>query len=422
MERRLTVDTAFNLAAFGVMAVSGVLLNLLILGRAGDAALGVFNQVYAVYVIGSQVAVFGLHDAVHVQVASHPDAAERRAIVGGGLLGAGLIGAPVALAVWLLAPLAGAFAGSDAVGEGLRWLAPGLLLFAMNKVGMSALAGAGRLRTFAVVQIVRILTLFGTTAGLAWIGRDASELALGFVAAEVVILPVLLALVPIGAPGGWTRTLLGFGARAVPHGLISESFLRVDILMLAPFVSDGQIGIYSLAAMFAEGMTQVGGTLRTVIGPRMVPLLLPGADPRARARLLRQGMGLGLGAMAALAVGLALAFPALGFVLDPVVVDGAHDVLLVLAVGLVAYGAFFPVDGALLWAGRPGGQSTLMATNIVVNVALNLALIPAWGIGGAAVATALAWGFSACSLQVATRVGLGMRGGLVGEALRNGPT
>lgn len=419
MAQRLSVDTAYHLAAFGVMAVSGVLLNLVILGSAGEAALGVFNQVYAVYVITSQLAVFGVHDAVHVAVAARQREAAR-AILDGGLRAVLVVGTPLAVLLWLAAPAVGHVADSPEVGAAVRFIAPGLLLFALNKVLMGALAGQQRLRIYAVVQIVRILTLFFTTAGIALAERPAPELALGFVAAEVMILPGLLLLLrPVGGQA-WVRDHLRFGSRALPHGLIAESFLRVDILMLAPFVDDAEIGIYSLAAMFAAGLHQIGATLRTVTAPRMVPLLLPGGDRSARSQLLRRVMLLGLLATTLLAAGLALGFPVLGVWLDPSVVRPAHELLLVLMVGLVVYGPFLPLDGVLLWGQRPGLQSAMMATNIAVNAALNLALVPTWGLQGAAVATALAWGFSALSLQVASARWLGMRGGLAGEALRDG--
>ena len=57
-------DLWFNAAAFGGSAVLGVLLNLFIVRYHDAAALGVFNQVYAVYILLSQLAVGGVHLAV----------------------------------------------------------------------------------------------------------------------------------------------------------------------------------------------------------------------------------------------------------------------------------------------------------------------------------------------------------------------
>ncbi|MEO0601904.1 MAG: oligosaccharide flippase family protein [Myxococcota bacterium] len=416
----LRADTLANLAAFGVMAVSGVTLNLLVVALSGQAALGVFNQVYAVYVVTSMLAVFGVHDAVHRETAAHPgDVARQRASLSSGLAVAAGTGALGALALLALAEPIGWLAGSPEVGRGLTLLAPALLPFAINKVLMASLSGQTRLQAFAAVQIVRVLTLLGVVVGLAAADWAAGWLALGFGAAELVILPVLLGLLR-PAPGlasrEHARAHLAFGVRALPHGFIAESFLRVDVLMLAPFVGDAAIGMYSLAAMFAEGLVQIGGTVRSVMAPRLVPQLGPDAERAERARLLRQAMAMGLGAFVVVAGGLAVGFPALGWGLDPSLVAGAHEVLLVLVVGLAVNAAFLPLDQLLLWAGRPAQQSLMMGLNLTLNVVLNLALIPSLGVAGAAMATAMAWSLSAVVLNVAAWRWLGFRGGIPGEA------
>ena len=418
---RLRADTLANLAAFGVMGVSGVVLNLFVVALSGKDALGVFNQVYAGYLIISMLAVFGVHDAVYREVAANPSRPDlQRESLASGLRLVFATGAVASVLMFVSAAPIGAFVDSEQVGRGLRLVAPALLLFAINKVLMASLAGHGRLQAFAIVQTVRILTLVSVVVGLAASGAAAGTLALGFGAAEVGIVPILVGLLRpslSAGTGDHVREHLAFGARALPHGFVAESFLRVDVLMLAPLADDAAIGVYSLAAMFAEGLVQLGGTVRSVLGPRLVPTLAPDGDRAQRRRLLRQAMGLGLGMFAVVAAGLVLLFPWLGRLIDPVGVDQAYDVLLVLLVGLAANAAFFPLNQLLLWAGRPGGQSVMMSVNLGLNVVLNGALIPPLGVTGAALATACAWALSAVVSNGAAWMGLGFRWGIVGEAL-----
>ena len=418
-EGQLRGDTIANLAAFGVLAVSGVVLNLGLMAVAGEAALGVFNQLYALYVVASQVAAFGIHMAVHREVA----AGERPAGVSLAT-GLRLVLVPstvVAASVALASGAIGVAVDSPAVGAGAWWLGAALVPFAVNKVLTGALAGGGRLQAFAAVQIVRIVVLVAVTLGMAASGDTGGGLALGFGVAELAILPGLLVLLrPQWTAGSLevAREQLRFGAQALPHGLIAESFLRVDVLMLAPFVSDASVGIYSLAAMCAEGLYQVGGTVRQVIGPRMIPLLTAESGVRsARRRLLWQAMAMGAGVFAVVAGGLGVGFPWLGWVIDPGVVSPAHQILLLLMAGMAVNAAFVPLDTLLLWAGRPALQSAWMAANLLINVALNGLLIPELGIYGAAVATALAWACAALTLQLAVWGALRWRGGVLGQAL-----
>lgn len=420
-ERGLLRDTAWTFAAFAVMGAGGVALNMGLALAAGEAALGVFNQVYAVYVVLAQLAALGLHDAAQKHVAEHAAAPRSRAVATRSALRLvllpGLAGAGVAVAGSV--PV-GWLAGSPAVGQGVAYLAPGLFLFAVNKVLMGVLAGERRLRAFSLVQIVRVLVLVGTVLSLCALGRPSAELALGFTSAEVAIVgPLVLLVRPwAGEAGGpdearaWDRRQLAFGLRALPNGLLAESFLRVDVLMLAPFVDDASIGIYSFAAMFAEGLYQVGATVRTAVSPRLVPLL-PDGPTAALAGLVRRAMALGMGAYAVAAAAVLAGFPLLAAVFDPGLVSASHAVLVVLAAGLGVYAAFLPLDQALLLAGMPGRQSAWMVGNVLVNATLNLLLIPRHGITGAAVATAIAWGASALTLNAAVWGWLGLRGGFL---------
>ncbi|MEK9724404.1 MAG: polysaccharide biosynthesis C-terminal domain-containing protein, partial [Rhodospirillaceae bacterium] len=59
--------------------------------------------------------------------------------------------------------------------------------------------------------------------------------------------------------------------------------------------------------------------------------------------------------------------------------------------------------------------------NIAVNATLNLSLIPAWGIQGAAVASAAAFAVSAVTLNVAVWWRLDLKGGLLLAGTRFAP-
>ena len=63
LDRKLLGDMACNYGAFTLMAGTGVILNFFIAIQFGVETLGVFNQIYAVYIVAAQLAVFGLHDS-----------------------------------------------------------------------------------------------------------------------------------------------------------------------------------------------------------------------------------------------------------------------------------------------------------------------------------------------------------------------
>jgi len=421
LDRKFAGDTAWNYGAFALMAGTGVILNFFIAAHFGTAALGVFNQIYAVYIVSAQLAVFGIHDSAQKYVAQFGDdpATRQTAARAASLAGAG-IGIAVALAIGLSAGPIGELAESPAVGQGVALAAPGLALFALNKVLMGILNGERRMRAFAVMQGVRVLAILAfvlLTARMAW---PPHLFGAAFTVAEAIIVVPLLVLVrPWRRDGGaaegtreWLRRHLDFGAKALPNGFLAESYIRVDVLMLALFVDDAAVGVYSFAAMFIEGLYQVPVVIRTVVNPVLVKLV-GGGDRAALGRFGRRIMVISLAVFIAAAGAVHLVFPHLAPYFPNGLVAGAAPVLVTLTAGLAIYAAFVPLDFVLLQAGRPGRQSLLMGLNIAVNAALNLALIPRYGIEGAALATAVSFALSALTLNAATWIWLGMPGGLL---------
>ena len=128
MSDPLRIDFVWNYLAVFVAGVSGILLFLLVGALYGPDALGVFNKVFAVYIVLSQVAAFGVHLSILKHLAeATPDA--RTSVLRGGLCA--LI--PSALGVPLLLCFAAAPVGmllrSAETGYGLFFAAAGLVFF-----------------------------------------------------------------------------------------------------------------------------------------------------------------------------------------------------------------------------------------------------------------------------------------------------
>lgn len=69
MADRFTGDVAWNIGSLVFLAAGGLIINGVIVSLRGADALGVFNQVYAFYIVLSQIGVGGLQHSVLKQVA-----------------------------------------------------------------------------------------------------------------------------------------------------------------------------------------------------------------------------------------------------------------------------------------------------------------------------------------------------------------
>lgn len=418
-ERKFLNDTIWNYGAFSLMAGSGVLINFYVAGVIGVEALGVFNQIMAIFVVVGQFATLGIHDSAQKHMAEHAEDAETgRAVSAAAVQATVVFAGVVALLMYLAAGLIGDITESAAVGAGVAIIAPGIALFALNKTMLGVLNGQRRMPEYAIMQSIRVLTILTVCLYVGWRGLSAEMLAWSFTLAETVLVVPLLVMTRPGIvrvdtrARDWVRRHVVFGVKALPNGFLAESFIRIDIIMLGIFLSDTMVGVYSFAALFVEGLFQVPVVVRTVANPVLVRLVHTNAWEEL-ARFAKRVFLAAAGLFVLVAAGVLIVLPYLvPFFPDNLVVD-AHALLFPLIAGLFVYAGFIPMDHLLLQAGMPGRQSAFMGLNVVSNIVFNAILIPVFGVWGAAYATAGAFVFSALALNIAAARWLNLKRGVL---------
>jgi O-antigen/teichoic acid export membrane protein len=362
----------------------------------GAAALGVFNQVFAVYIVLSQLGALGIHYSALRHLAAENDPREQSAIATSALLLTVLVGAAFAGAGWLLAGPIGAVLDSARVATGVRYAAPGVLFFALSKVTLASVNALERMRWYAILSAGRFLLMILAFAGFTLLEVDPARLPVIITLAEgslllLSLVPIagLLRRVPLAALGRWTREHLRFGVKGFSSGLVAELNTRIDVLILGAFAGDGVVGAYSFAAILAEGLYQLLVVLRTNFAPAVIRLWAEGRREElvATVRRVRDRTYLASAVGGALAVaGYALLVPLV--TKDPLLAD-SWRYFAVLIGGMVASSGYAPFLPLLLYAGLPGWYTIFMVAILGANAIGNLALVPALGALGAATATAI---------------------------------
>lgn len=370
----------------------------------GPEGLGVFNEVLAVFLFASQIAVFGVHmsalQKVSVAAADHDPAAGRtrcRAILTAALLATAVAALPTTLAGYLAAPLIGRMFDSADVITGWLAILPALPLMAFNKVLLNTVNGMHHMRAYAILSTSRYLLIVAFIAAGIAAGAPAALVTLSLSGAEAVLLLLcvgyLMPRLPPLLGNDWlvaVRGHLRFGGLGLFGGTVSELNTKTDIVVLGVFASDKIVGIYSIASLIFEGLALVPQVLRNIANP-LIARAVAADDPRAFSDALRQTRLAAtlLTALSAVAVWLlyrpfveiALANP--GFL-------EALPALLILMAGLVICAPWAPLDMLFSQANRPFAQSLFKGGVFTVNLALNIALVPFFGLIGAAIATACA--------------------------------
>lgn len=177
--------------------------------------------------------------------------------------------------------------------------------------------------------------------------------------------------------------LLRFGFFPMLALLMTTLNYRIDVIMLrsSRYVSDAQIGVYSIGIALAEKIVLIPDSLKGVL----VSKLTKGADPYEVVRACR------LSFFASIAICIAfLLFGQWGIVLlYGSEYSDAYSVMMICALGALCIGYFKLIAQYNIVNKKQVRNVVMLSVAIVIDVTFNLILIPLYGIEGAAIATCL---------------------------------
>ncbi len=396
----------WNMVALGITACCGLALHFLIARLYGAAVLGVFNQVFAAYIFFSQFAVGGIHYATLKTMAENAHEAKiRSGVLVGALVPVTAASSLFAFVFYAASPWIGQALDSPDVSVGIRWATPGLFLFAINKVMLSAINGMEWMRAFAILQMLRPLCWLTALGVMHQSGQPASQLPVLLSIAEgVIFLGGLLVagrwMIRPSPFRHWMRQHIAFGLRSFFAGVLVELNTRVDIIMLGIWMDDRMVGLYSFAAILAEGAYQVLMVLRNSYNPRLAQMI-HAHQWQALCQMVQKGRRLTYLAMVGIGVVGCLGFPLVAHLASAESnYLTAWPWFAILISGIFLASGYLPFSNLLLQAGRPATHTAMITLVVCINIALNAVAIAGlgWGPTGAALATAMGFVFHAIVL------------------------
>ena len=194
-----------------------------------------------------------------------------------------------------------------------------------------------------------------------------------------------------------------FGSKSLPGGTATEMNSRIDVLMLGIFCSDKIVGVYSLAAMLAEGFDQIPSIFRVNYNPLLTKFVVQ--KRLGEIRSLIRGFLMKWIPFALIIGFLAiLVFP----LLVKIIASGpefsqAWVIFAILMIGIIirsGYSVFWELP---VQSGYPGYQTILIGVVALSNILLNYVFIQWWGIYGAAIATTISFVLSVFYLKLVVR-------------------
>lgn len=326
-----------------------------------------------------------------------------------------------------------------AAGAGLLWLARDLvspnywlpLAIALCVVPVFAVQdyveGVARSFGWAALAIAppfllrQGLIALAMLAALAWGAPAEPAVAVGCtllataVAVAIQAAAVQRRLRPALPAGRRAYRLRQWAAATLPMGLADLAvvlFGFLDVLLLGLFVPAGEVGIYFAATRLLQFVIFAQYAATAATAPRFAEAWARG--DRAGLRELIRGTArltalasLGIGAGLLVAAPWLLALFGAGF-------SASFGLLAILVCGAVVQSGFGPAEDLLNMLGAERMAALVSVAALLLAVALNLLLVPRFGVAGAATAMAFATAARGCALALAAKARLGLSTHLLG--------
>lgn len=395
-----------NLAGGATGSVIGLLLAAIVGRGLGADGAGTYFLVVAVFMIVSNIAELGA-DTGLVRYVSAARATDRPedvphlvVIAVRPVLVVGAVAVAVTAAVVALSPRV-------VPGVAPVWvvvIAALAVLSSMIAVVLAVARGLGDVVSYPLLQnialpllrLIGVVAVVGAGGGIAavltaWIAPVPLVLLLATVVAVVLTGRRAGALRPAPMPPSQRRRLgrefWSFSATRGVSAAVEILLEWFDVILVGALTSAEAAGVYAVVTRCARAGEVVQQAARVAVGPQISAALARGAIDEARGIY-----GLVTAAMIWMAwpffIVLAIFPDAVLSIFGPGFEDGALSLtVLSLSMGLAT--AAGTVQTILLMGGRSSWQLGDKSAALALNVVLNLFLVPAWGIEGAAVAWAV---------------------------------
>ncbi len=385
-------DLIWNYISLIVMAITGFVMNTVIAFAYGSEIFGIFSETYAWYIILSQLSVWGIHMAIVKFVPEKDSEDDKGSVLKSGLL----VVIMISLIVFCVSELVLFLLADFAWKRFMQIAFGGLIFLSINKVLLNYLNALLKMVSYAVFTIVRYTFFGGWIIFLTIIQADPIYLPTVFFLTELVGLVSMLVFFIIKLPmkGCVDRHLIKdmtkFGTAVFPSYMVLEMNTKVDVVCLGFLLKDAsQIGIYSFAIFFTEGLYFLFATIRKILNPqlsranheaRIQEYILELKDKNRKYMIFGGGM--------------AYVCASAGYIILCYLLNRREYVIgiiyiLIISFAIVINSKYIVFGDLLAQTGYPLDESAVNVLSVGCNIAINILFIILFETVGAAIATAI---------------------------------
>ena len=392
----LKINLLWNYSSLIFLAISGITINILISIFYSPETLGVFNQVLAGYIVFSMLGSGGINFSVLRAIQSNiKDIDEVKSIISGSVIPTIFSSFFITLFFFLIIEPTTELLDSKSVGIGMRYIMPGIFFFSINKVLIyGILNGFNRMISFSIYQSLRYVLILASLVFCLIYKIQGNKITLIFTISEFILCIILIIDISIYI-SWWKKNLLNkwvkkhfkYGFKCLLGGMLIELNTRVDIIMIGIFMSDEKVGIYSFAALFAEGFYQLLIVLQNIMNPIMARQFSNSKLNQfyKQFKKVKEKTYKALFLICILSI---VSYPLfVNLVTNKNEFADSYIPFSILVLGITIASGYIPFFNIFSMSNMPRLQSIFMLSIFLTNVILNSIFIPIFGLYGAALGT-----------------------------------
>jgi len=371
----------------------------IVLGRElGPDGLGIYTLAFTVYLFGMQFAAFGIGSALTKYVAEFiDDYATIKEYVSSGMTSSIITGALMGIVLYLLAPYIAISFFKVAELEGLIQLTAICYPFiAIQKAVLGTLNGFRRMHLYALLNIsqnisvvslsLALVLIFGLGVRGAVIGFVASTILIGILCPFLIRDHITLDVCLWNPPALRSTTVFGF--YVVLANSIGYLNTQINSILIGYYLNPTEVGIFAISILLAQTLTLIPIAVQTVTNPVTANLYGKG-DLEGVRRIFYSTLKKSFLVSAGTAAFLAVCGPYIISLLFGEKFQASYVPLLILLIGSVIGASFTAVGATLSSIDKVQIIFRIGVVCVVLNIILNILLIPSFGIVGAAIATSI---------------------------------
>ena len=395
-QKKFAFDVGITLIASVISMLIGFVITILLGRYLGAGDLGLYRMVFTIYGIAMLFTAIGIPAAIIKYVAEFKDdEAKSDAIVSSGVITSLIIGIVFSMLFYFSSGIFEVLFNMPELSRLLKILSPVFPFALVGGALLGFLNGCREMKKYGTSVIIQSVLMVIVTVVLIYYGFGVAGAVIGIVLSSVGSCLFLILIsrnhfkITLSDYVKTTKKMLRFGAQILAAGSINEINNQLDIILIGFFLISADVGYYAVAIGLSRFFWLIPLSVQKITYPATSTYWIEN-NHAALNNMFNKSMK--YCTVILVLIGLGVGF----FAEEIITIIFKEDFvcavlpLKILLVGTVIRGSIAqPIGGSLSGIGRPDLMLKIIAVIAIINVTLDIILIPRIGIVGAAIATTM---------------------------------